>query len=112
MRIVTAREMAKQPKVFYDLAREEQVVVKRKDEYVHQIVSKKPDAKFVSDEWLDEFFKIPEEYRCNPFDISPSGDLYFADKRNVEQIEIGKKQARNGEGREIPIDEIKRMCGV
>ena len=26
------------------------------------------------------------EHRCNPFDISPSGDLFFADKRNVEKL--------------------------
>ena len=112
MKIVTTREIARQPKVFYDLARKEKVVVKRKDEYVHQVVSKKPDANFVSDEWLDDFFKIPAEYRCNPFDISPSGDLYFADKRNVEAIKRGKEQARTGQGRVISIDEIKQMSGI
>lgn len=30
---------------------------------------------------------IPEEFRCNPYDCSPSGDPFFADKRNVEAVE-------------------------
>lgn len=34
-----------------------------------------------------EIEKIPEEYRCDPYKISPSGDPFFADKRNVEYIQ-------------------------
>lgn len=30
---------------------------------------------------------ISEEFRCNPYDYSPSGDPFFADKRNVEAVE-------------------------
>lgn len=30
---------------------------------------------------------IPEEFRCNPYDCSPSGDPFFADKRNVKAVE-------------------------
>jgi hypothetical protein len=109
MKIVTTREITRQPKVYFELAKEEQVVVKRGHEYVHQIVSDRPDAKFVSDEWLDKFFKIPAEYRCNPFEISPSGDLYFADKRNVEHIEEGIEQAKNGQVKKISINEIENF---
>ena len=29
---------------------------------------------------------IPEEFRCNPYNYSPSGDPFFADKRNVEAV--------------------------
>jgi len=36
--------------------------------------------------WIKEFMAIPEEFRVNPFDISDSGDLYWADKRNVEGV--------------------------
>lgn len=32
------------------------------------------------------FLAIPAKYRCNPFKISPSGDLFWADQRNVEQL--------------------------
>jgi len=104
--------MTRQPKIFYDLAREEQVVVKRKNEYVHQVVTDKPDTKFVTDEWLDEFFKIPAEHRCNPFDISPSGDLYFADKRNVEAMEKSIEQARNGQTRRLTKEAQKELFGL
>ncbi|MDR2691514.1 MAG: type II toxin-antitoxin system YoeB family toxin [Dysgonamonadaceae bacterium] len=30
--------------------------------------------------WINEFMSIPMEYHCNPFDINPSGDLFFANK--------------------------------
>ncbi len=33
-----------------------------------------------------EIEAIPEEYRCDPYEISPSGDPFFADKRNVEEL--------------------------
>lgn len=36
--------------------------------------------------WIKEFMAIPEEFQVNPFDISDSGDLYWADKRNVEAV--------------------------
>lgn len=38
----------------------------------------------VDKNWIKGFIAIPDEYRCNPFDISPSGDLFWADSRNVE----------------------------
>ena len=40
----------------------------------------------IDNEWLKEFMAIPEEFRINPFDISDSGDLYWADKRNVDGV--------------------------
>jgi hypothetical protein len=112
MKIVTTREITRQPKVYFELAKEEKVVVKRGQEYVHQIVSDRPDANFVNDEWLEEFFKIPAEYRCNPFDISPSGDLYYADKRNIEHIEEGIEQAKSGQVKKISINEIEKLFGL
>ncbi|MCL1937225.1 MAG: type II toxin-antitoxin system Phd/YefM family antitoxin [Candidatus Azobacteroides sp.] len=41
----------------------------------------------------EEFTDIPEEYLCDPFDISPSGDMFWADKRNVESLKESIKQA-------------------
>lgn len=35
---------------------------------------------------LEQYFKIPEEYRCNPFLYDPNGNIFFADKRNVENV--------------------------
>lgn len=40
----------------------------------------------IDNEWVKEFMAIPEEFRINPFEISDSGDLYWADKRNVEAV--------------------------
>lgn len=46
--------------------------------------------------WLVEFFSIPQEFRCNPFDTSESGDIFFADKRNVEKLKTTLQQAGEG----------------
>jgi hypothetical protein len=29
--------------------------------------------------------------KINPFDVSPSGDLFFADKRNIKRIDKARK---------------------
>ena len=44
--------------------------------------SKKKKSKTID----SEIAKIPEEFRCDPYETSPSGDPYFADKRNVEYV--------------------------
>lgn len=84
-------------KTFFEMAERERVVVKRGKKYVNLIVTENPDTKFVTEEWVKEFISIPEEYRINPFEISPSGDLFYADKRNVEHLKMAMDQARNGE---------------
>ena len=41
-----------------------------------------------------------KEYLCNPFDVSPSGDMFWADSRNVEElkktIEQAEKERKEG----------------
>jgi hypothetical protein len=91
MKIITTREIRKETKAFFELAEKERVVVKRGDKYVNLIVTKDPDSKFVNEDWIKEFMSIPSEYRVNPFDVSPSGDLFFADKRNLEHIDKASK---------------------
>jgi len=44
------------------------------------------EGNIVSEQWMKDFLSIPKKYRVNPFDISPSGDVYYADKRNVEEL--------------------------
>lgn len=39
--------------------------------------------------------QIPEEFRCNPYDVSPSGDPFFADRRNVEYVGQCLEEAQN-----------------
>ena len=41
------------------------------------------------------FGNIPEEFRCNPYDVSPSGDPFFADRRNVEYVGQCLEEAQN-----------------
>ena len=97
MKILTTREIVKNTKAVFELAETENVLVKRgSNKYIRLIVTDNPDSKFVTDKWIDEFMAIPEKYRCNPFDISPSGDLFYADKRNVEQLEEAMRQAKEG----------------
>jgi hypothetical protein len=86
MKIVSTREFRNGAKTYFELAEKERVAVKRGKKFVNLIVTSEPDSQFFSEEWVKEFLAIPEEYRCNPFDISASGDLYWADKRNIEQI--------------------------
>lgn len=49
----------------------------------------------------DVFNSIPAEYRCDPFEISPSGDPFFADRRNVDMINERIGQIEPGKVNEI-----------
>lgn len=44
------------------------------------------NIRVIDNDWIKEFMAIPEEFRINPFEISDSGDLYWADKRNVDGV--------------------------
>jgi len=84
MKIVTSREFRDNQKKYFDLVdNKEQVIVKRSKKRAYKLVP-------VTDD--DMLIEIPEEYRCDPYEISPSGDLFWADKRNVE---IVKKAIEN-----------------
>ena len=102
MRIITTREMRQEAKSFFELAEQEIVSVKRgKNKYVNLVVTDSPDKKFFSEDWLKEFLAIPAEYRINPFEVSPSGDLFFADKRNLKRLEENIAQAKKSETVEL-----------
>lgn len=105
MKIITTREIRKDTKAFFELAEKERVVIKRGKKYVNLIVTDEPDTKFISKSWFKEFMSIPAEYRVDPFDVSPSGDLFFADKRNLEHID----KARKGEVKELSKEEQKKL---
>jgi len=84
MKIVTSREFRDHQKKYFDMVdKKEQVIVKRSKNRAYKLVP-------VTDD--DMLFEIPEEYRCDSYEISPSGDLFWADKRNVE---IVKKAIEN-----------------
>ena len=100
MVVISTREFREKQKKYFDLARDERVVVKSGKNYYTILATNDPDSKIVDAEWLTAFFAIPEEYRCNPFEMSPSGDTFYADKRNVEKvlkaIEEGRQQSQEG----------------
>lgn len=77
MRIVTSREFRNHQKKYFEMVdNNEQVIVKRKDRS-YKLVPVSED---------DILVNIPEEYKCDPYEISPSGDMFWADKRNVEKV--------------------------
>ena len=105
MVIVSTREFRDSQKKYFDLAEDEKVLVKRGRKYVNLFVTEKPDTNFFNDVWVNDFFSIPAEYRCNPFDISPSGDLFWADKRNIEMVREGERQIKEGKFTSITSDD-------
>lgn len=88
-------------KTFFELAEKERVAVKRGKKYVNLVVTSEPDSKFVSDTWIKEFMNIPNEHRCNPFEFSSSGDLFFADKRNVQRIKGAIQSSKEGTTKKV-----------
>ena len=83
MRIVTTKELRSQTKAIFELARNDRIAVKRGKEYVNLTVSDDPSKPLLNEEWVRGFFAIPEEFRVNPFDVGPSGDVFWADRRNI-----------------------------
>jgi len=77
MKIVTSREFRDNQKKYFDMVdNKEQIIVKRKNR-AYKLVP-------VSDD--DMLVDIPKEFRCDPYEVSPSGDMFWADKRNVEKV--------------------------
>jgi len=78
MKIVTSREFRDNQKKYFDLVdNKEQVIVKRSKKRAYKLVP-------ITDD--DMLIEIPKEYRCDPYEISESGDMFWADKRNVEIV--------------------------
>ncbi|MEC3880134.1 hypothetical protein [Parapedobacter sp. 10938] len=96
MKVITTREIRSGMKLYFELAEKERVVVKRGSKFVNLIVSDAPDRVFLDENWVKDFLRIPVEYRIDPFEISPSGDLYYADKRNVELLKEAINDAEQG----------------
>ena len=91
MKIITTRDIVRQTKTYFDLSEKERIAVKRKDKYVILMIADDPGKIFVNEDWINEFMSIPEAYRVNPFEVSASGDLFFADKRNLDHIDKALK---------------------
>jgi len=61
---------------------------------------------YYTDTEMKMFFEIPKEYRIDPFDVSPSGDVYWADRRSVEHLDRNLEASRRDlqEGRTVRLD--------
>jgi len=112
MRIITTREITRQTRTYFEMAETERVAVKRGNKYINMIVTDTPDSTFINENWLKDFFVIPEKYRCNPFDYSPSGDLFYADKRNIERLNKSIEQARSGKVKRLSRKEQKELFDI
>ncbi len=97
MKVLTTREMRNNMKSYFEMAETERISIKRGKKYVNLVVSDDPGNVFVDEKWIEEFMSIPSEFRCNPFEISPSGDLFWADKRNVDKLKEAVEDAGKGE---------------
>lgn len=75
MIVVSSREFRDNQKKFFDMATEQRVVIKRKNQFLELV----PRGEV-----------IPES-------VSPSNDPYFDDPRNIEAILKASEQARNGQ---------------
>ena len=63
--------------MYFDMVdKNEQIIVERKNR-AYKLVP-------VTDD--DMLVDIPKEFRCDPYEVSPSGDMFWADKRNVEKV--------------------------
>ena len=104
--------MRKNTKTYFELAEKERIAVKRGGKFVNLFVSNDPDEIYVSENWVRDFFKIPPEYRCNPFEISPSGDLFWADSRNIHQLEDVINTSESAVWTKLKKDEQKKFLGL
>ncbi len=112
MKVLTTREFRGSAKNYFELAENERVTIKRGKKFVNLIVSDAPDTVFVDRKWIKGFFAIPEKYRCNPFDYISDGDLFYADKRNVEHIKKAMKSATVGQTDELTPERQKELLGL
>ena len=78
MKIINSREFRDHQKMYFDLAdNDEQIIIRR---------TKNRSYKLVPVSYDDLLMEIPEEFRCDPYLTSPSGDVYWADTRNIDKV--------------------------
>ena len=85
MLLVSSKEFRNKQSRYLDRVDEgERIIVQRGKNKSYSIIP------FSEDDYISH---IPEEYLCDPFDISPSGDMFWADKRNVEKLKKSMERA-------------------
>jgi len=112
MRVITTTDIVRQTKTYFDLAEKERIAVKRGGKYINMVVTDTPDCSLITEYWIKEFFEIPEQHRCNPFEYSPSGDLFFADKRNIDHLKISIQKANTGNKKRLSLSDQKQLLSL
>ena len=90
MVVVSSREFRTNMMTYFTESNGDDFIVKTRDHGSFK-VSIKPVKRD------DAILNIPPEYRRDPYEISPSGDPFFADQRNIDMIEERLKKEENGE---------------
>lgn len=85
MKKITEKQFKQNIDTFLEEATEEPIQIEMDNNTLY--LSSIDSLQVIDNEWVKEFMAIPEEFRINPFDISDSGDLYWADRRNVEDLQ-------------------------
>ncbi len=102
MLIINSRTFRDNQKKYFDLAdKNEQIIIKRA----------KRSYKLVPISEDDVMLTIPPEFRCDPYDVSPSGDMYWADKRNVEALQRAIEAPMTGSIVLKNKEDIKKFMG-
>jgi hypothetical protein len=115
MKIISAKEFKETPNSYFNLAEQEKVVIRRGKKFINLTVSETIEEEpenIIDENWFEEYLSIPEEYRCNPFEISPSGDLFWADKRNIEEVNKGIEDVKAGRVVTVKKGDIKKLLGL
>lgn len=89
MIVVTSKEFRNNQKKFLDLAEEQRVIIKRKNQFLELVP--------IGD-------VIPES-------LSPSNDPYFDDPRNVEAVLKAGEQVRNGQSVKLTTELRNELFG-
>lgn len=84
MKKITEKQFKQNIDAFLEQATDEPIQIEMDNNTLY--LSTTDNINIIDNEWVKEFMAIPEEFRVNPFEVSDSGDLYWADKRNVEGV--------------------------
>ena len=85
MLVISSREFRNNQAMYMDLVDiKKPVIIQRGKNKAYKLLPVTED---------DYVSHIPEEYLCNPFDVSPSGDMFWADSRHVEELKKAIEQA-------------------
>jgi antitoxin YefM len=90
MLVISSRTFRDSQKKYFDLAKKERVIIKRKDEYMELV----PRGNIIPD---------------NP---SPSNDPWFNDPKNIEALNYSLEQAKNGQTTILTKDRQKELLGL